>query len=76
MKLNLSHQRRNMSAHTLLVGEGNFSFSSALCKLSPENKITATSLQLQEDVTQEGAADNLQTIRAAGMIIKMIHNSS
>ncbi|CAL8279122.1 unnamed protein product [Arctogadus glacialis] len=55
-----------MSGHTLFVGEGNFSFSSALSKLSPENKITATCLQQQEDVKHEGAAANIQMIRDSG----------
>uniref|UniRef100_A0A8C5FQJ8 Ferredoxin-fold anticodon binding domain containing 1 n=1 Tax=Gadus morhua TaxID=8049 RepID=A0A8C5FQJ8_GADMO len=55
-----------MSGHTLFVGEGNFSFSSALSKLSPENKITATCLQRQEDVKHEGAAANIQMIRDSG----------
>ncbi|CAL8364662.1 unnamed protein product [Lota lota] len=55
-----------MSGHILFVGEGNFSFSSALCKLSPENKITATCLQRQEDVKLEGAAANIQIIRDSG----------
>ena len=65
-----------MSGPTLFVGEGNFSFSSALCKLSPENKITATCLQRQEDVRHEGAAANIQIIRDSGMLIQMIYNSS
>jgi hypothetical protein len=64
-----------MSGHTLFVGEGNFSFSSALSKLSPENKITATCLQRQEDVKHEGAAANIQMIRDSGMLIKMIYTS-
>ncbi|KAJ3589195.1 hypothetical protein NHX12_010042 [Muraenolepis orangiensis] len=55
-----------MSGPILLVGEGNFSFSAALCQLSQETKLTATCLQRQEDIKHEGAATNIQIIRDSG----------
>ncbi|CAL8268068.1 unnamed protein product [Merluccius merluccius] len=58
----------HLSGPVLLVGEGNFSFSAALCRRSPETRITATCLQGEDEVHQlhQGAAANIQTIRAAG----------
>uniref|UniRef100_A0A1A8PJW2 Ferredoxin-fold anticodon binding domain containing 1 n=2 Tax=Nothobranchius TaxID=28779 RepID=A0A1A8PJW2_9TELE len=51
----------------LLVGEGNFSFSSSVCQLEAESSITATCLQHQEEaLRQEGAAINIQTIQDSG----------
>ncbi|KAM4727382.1 ferredoxin-fold anticodon-binding domain-containing protein 1 isoform 2-T2 [Anableps anableps] len=57
------------SRSVLLVGEGNFSFSSSVCKLDSESgsSITATCLQHQEDALRhEGAAANIQTIKDSG----------
>ncbi|XP_061754527.1 ferredoxin-fold anticodon-binding domain-containing protein 1 isoform X1 [Nerophis ophidion] len=57
---------RSMSV--LLVGEGNFSFSAALCSLQGSSQmVTATCLQSQEEtLRQEGASDNIQTIKDSG----------
>ncbi|XP_038129949.1 ferredoxin-fold anticodon-binding domain-containing protein 1 [Cyprinodon tularosa] len=57
------------SRSVLLVGEGNFSFSSSVCKLDSESgsSITATCLQHQEEALRhEGAATNIQTIQDSG----------
>uniref|UniRef100_A0A8C6VTR9 Ferredoxin-fold anticodon binding domain containing 1 n=1 Tax=Nothobranchius furzeri TaxID=105023 RepID=A0A8C6VTR9_NOTFU len=40
----------------LLVGEGNFSFSSSVCQLEAESSITATCLQHQEEALRQEAA--------------------
>ncbi|XP_056141487.1 ferredoxin-fold anticodon-binding domain-containing protein 1 [Lampris incognitus] len=54
----------------LLVGEGNFSFSAALCQLYPDSSITATCLQCQEEVLRhEGAATNTEIIRSSGGVV-------
>nr|XP_057942259.1 ferredoxin-fold anticodon-binding domain-containing protein 1 [Doryrhamphus excisus]XP_057942260.1 ferredoxin-fold anticodon-binding domain-containing protein 1 [Doryrhamphus excisus] len=58
---------RSMSV--LLVGEGNFSFSAALCSLQAPSQmsVTATCLQSQEEaLRQEGASNNIQTIKDSG----------
>lgn len=57
------------SRSILLVGEGNFSFSSSVCKLDSESgsNITATCLQHQEEALRhDGAAANIQTIEDSG----------
>ncbi|XP_007556648.1 alpha-1,2-mannosyltransferase ALG9 isoform X2 [Poecilia formosa] len=57
------------SRSVLLVGEGNFSFSSSVCKLDSESgsNITATCLQHQEEALRhDGAAANIQTIKDSG----------
>ncbi|XP_057676929.1 ferredoxin-fold anticodon-binding domain-containing protein 1 isoform X2 [Corythoichthys intestinalis] len=55
------------SRSVLLVGEGNFSFSAALCHLSSEMSVTATCLQPQEEaMRQEGAFNNMQIIKDSG----------
>ncbi|XP_032432169.1 ferredoxin-fold anticodon-binding domain-containing protein 1 isoform X1 [Xiphophorus hellerii] len=57
------------SRSILLVGEGNFSFSSSVCKLDSESgsNITATCLQRQEEALRhDGAAANIQTIEDSG----------
>ncbi|MEQ2251128.1 hypothetical protein ILYODFUR_007755 [Ilyodon furcidens] len=57
------------SRSVLLVGEGNFSFSSSVCRLDSESEssVTATCLQHQEEaLRQEGAAANIQTIKDSG----------
>ncbi|XP_019728934.1 ferredoxin-fold anticodon-binding domain-containing protein 1 [Hippocampus comes] len=55
------------SPSILLVGEGNFSFSAALCRLPSEVRVTATCLQPQEEaLRQEGAFNNMQTIKDSG----------
>lgn len=55
------------SPSILLVGEGNFSFSAALCRLPSEVSVTATCLQpLEEALRQEGAFNNMQTIKDSG----------
>ncbi|XP_077361200.1 ferredoxin-fold anticodon-binding domain-containing protein 1 [Festucalex cinctus] len=51
----------------LLVGEGNFSFSAALCRSPSAVSVTATCLQQQEEaLRQEGAFNNVQTIKDSG----------
>ncbi|XP_077596897.1 ferredoxin-fold anticodon-binding domain-containing protein 1 [Stigmatopora nigra] len=55
------------SQSVLLVGEGNFSFSAALCHFSPEVNVTATCLQPQEEaMRQECAFNNTQSIKDSG----------
>lgn len=51
----------------LLVGEGNFSFSVAVCESGDVKSITASCLQTeQQAVAQEHAAHNLQRLRDRG----------
>ncbi|XP_077402326.1 ferredoxin-fold anticodon-binding domain-containing protein 1 isoform X2 [Vanacampus margaritifer] len=52
----------------LLVGEGNFSFSAALCRSPSAVSVTATCLQQQQEeaLRQEGALNNMQTIKDSG----------
>lgn len=70
----VSNSMDDMCGPVLLVGEGNFSFSAALCRLSPQSHVTATCLQPQEDLRHEGAVTHIQTIRALGMLIHMMYS--
>ncbi|XP_061659274.1 ferredoxin-fold anticodon-binding domain-containing protein 1 [Syngnathoides biaculeatus] len=65
------------SLSILLVGEGNFSFSAVLCRLSSEVKVTATCLQPQEEaLRQEGAFENIQSIKDSGGCVLFEINST
>lgn len=51
----------------LLVGEGNFSFSVAVCESGDAESVTASCLQTeQQAVAQEQAAQNIQRLRDRG----------
>lgn len=52
----------------LLVGEGNFSFSAALCQAAGDNvSVTATCLQSEEVARQQDRAEeNLQLLKDCG----------
>lgn len=51
----------------LLVGEGNFSFSVAVCESGEVASLTASCLQTeQQAVAQEHAAHNIQRLRDRG----------
>ncbi|KAM8899202.1 ferredoxin-fold anticodon-binding domain-containing protein 1 [Spinachia spinachia] len=57
------------SGSTLLVGEGNLSFSASLSS-ETETRITATCPQRREDALRhDGAAENMKTIRDSGGLV-------
>ncbi|KAM9440765.1 ferredoxin-fold anticodon-binding domain-containing protein 1 isoform 1-T4 [Clarias gariepinus] len=54
----------------LLVGEGNFSFSVAVCESGDFESLTASCLQTEEQaVSQEHAASNIQRLRDRGCTV-------
>ncbi|TSL34531.1 Ferredoxin-fold anticodon-binding domain-containing protein 1 [Bagarius yarrelli] len=57
-------------SEVLLVGEGNFSFSVAVCESGDVNSITASCFQSeQEALNQEHAARNIQRLRDQGCTV-------
>lgn len=59
-------------SEVLLVGEGNFSFSVAVCESGDVESITASCLQTeQQALAQEHAAHNIQRLRDRGETISI-----